>query len=105
VTKAVRVGRGVAGIQVGSTWRVRGVGGDHPEAVVGELGDREVGLEGAALVEPLRVGDDARGAVDPVGRDPVEHLAGVAALTRNFDMKDMSITITPSRAARCSSAQ
>ena len=36
---------------------VRGVGGDDPEALVVELGHGEVGLERAALVEPLGVGD------------------------------------------------
>ena len=59
---------------------VRGVGGDDPEALVVELGDGEVGLERAALVEPLRVGDDARRAVDVVGRDVVEEPPGVAPL-------------------------
>ena len=59
---------------------VRGVGGDDQEALVVELGDGEVGLERAALVEPLRVGDAAGVAVDVVGRDAVEHAPGVAAL-------------------------
>ena len=46
---------------------VRGVGGDHPEPVVGELGHREVGLQRAAGVEPLRIGDPAGLAVHMVG--------------------------------------
>ena len=85
---------------------VRGVGGDHPEPLVVELGDGEVGLERAALVEPLRVGDDARLAVDVVGRDAARAPRPASRpCTRNLDMNDMSMTITPSRAARCSAAQ
>ena len=77
-----------------------------PEPLVVELGDREVGLELAALVEPLRVGDVPGVAVDVVGRDAVEERArrrGPA--TRNFAMNDMSMRITPSRAAWCSASQ
>ena len=82
---------------------VRGVGGDHPEPLVVELGDREVGLERAALVEPLRVGDHAR-ARRRRGWPRAGSSSRPASrpCTRNFDMNDMSITITPSRAARCS---
>ena len=59
---------------------VGGVGGDHHELLVVELGDGEVGLEQPALVEPLRVGDLPGVAVDGVGGDVVEHTSGVAAL-------------------------
>ena len=84
---------------------VRGVGGDHPEPVVVELGHGEVGLERAALVEPLGVGDHARLAVDVVGREWSSTRPASRPWTRNFDMNDMSIRITPSRAARCSASQ
>ena len=59
---------------------VRGVGGDHPEPVLVELGHREVGFQRAAGVEPLGVGDPAGLAVHPVGGDLLQHPAGVAAL-------------------------
>ena len=59
---------------------VRGVGGHHEEVVVGDLGDGEVGLQQAACVEPLGVGDAADVAVHRVGRQLVEQRTGVAAL-------------------------
>ena len=58
---------------------MRGIGGDHPEPVVVELGHRQVGFQRPGLVEPLGVGDPAGLAVDLVGRDPVQDLPGVTA--------------------------
>ena len=60
---------------------MRGVGGDDPEALVVELGHREVGLSLPAVVEPLRVRDRAarrRRRCSPQIR--FEHAPGVAAL-------------------------
>ena len=56
------------------------VGDDDQEALVAELGDGQVGLERAGVVQPLRVGDHPRRAVDVVGGDAIEAPAGVAAL-------------------------
>ena len=50
--------------------------GDDPEAVVLELGDREVALDAAAAVEHLRVGDLARAADDAVVAQRLEQLGG-----------------------------
>ena len=59
---------------------VRGVGGHHEEVVGVEFGDREVGLERSGLAQPLRVRDPPGLAVHCVGRQLVDHGAGVAAL-------------------------
>ncbi len=59
---------------------VGGVGGHHVEVIVVQLGDGEIGLERAAIVQPLGVGDGAWVRVDAVGRDPVELAARVTAL-------------------------
>ena len=63
---------------------MRGVGRDHVEVVVSQLGDRQVGLELAVVVEPLRVRDHARLGVDAVGGQPLELPPGVAALHREL---------------------
>ena len=60
---------------------MRGVGRDDPEALVVELGDGEVGLELAALVEPLRVRDHARRRRRRCSREiQLSSSPGVAAL-------------------------
>ena len=59
---------------------VRGVRGDHPEPVAGQLGHGEIGFQRAAGVEPLGVGDLAGLAVHLIGGDPLQHAAGVASL-------------------------
>ena len=52
---------------------VGGVGGDYEELVVAQFGDRQVGLEQPALVEPLGVRDPTGVAVDGIGGELVEH--------------------------------
>ena len=65
--------------QPGFRMPVRGVGGDHPEPVLGQLGHGEVGLQRPGRVQPLGVGDPAGLAVHPVGGDLVKDLPGVPA--------------------------
>jgi len=59
---------------------VRGVRRDHPEPVVGQLGDGQIGLDRATLVEPLGVGDHAGLAIDVVGTESFQFAPGVTAL-------------------------
>ena len=59
---------------------VGGVRCHHPESVLVELGDGEVGLQRAAVVEPLGVGDETGLGVDAVRREVVEEGSGVTAL-------------------------
>ena len=59
---------------------MRGVGGDDEELIVVEHGHGQVGLERAAVVQPLGIGDPAGLGRHPVGRDPLELPAGVPAL-------------------------
>src|SRR5215510_8727924 len=56
-----------------------GGGGDDHVGVVGEAGDREVGLDAAALIEPLSVDGAAGGAADVVGADALQSALGVGA--------------------------
>ncbi len=58
--------------------------GDHQEFVFGKPCHGEIGLDAAALIEPLGVNDAARLDVDIVGADAVQHLAGIAALDGKF---------------------
>ena len=53
--------------------------GHDEEAVLGEAGHGDVGLDAAAVVEPLRVDDAARGNRDVVGADAVERRLRVGA--------------------------
>ena len=43
-----------------------GIGGHDPESIVVEFRHREIGLDHAGIVQPLRVGDHARIAIDVV---------------------------------------
>ena len=61
-----------------------GAARDDHETIPGETGDGEIGLDAAALVQPLGVDDPAWSDVDVIGRDAVEHRHGVAALEHEF---------------------
>ena len=63
---------------------MRRVGGDHPEAIVVELGHGEIGFEATGLIEPLGVGDDPSFAVYAIGRDPLECTARIRPLHEEF---------------------
>src|SRR5262245_52524490 len=58
--------------------------GDDQIAVLGETGHRQIGLDAAALVQPLGIDDASRLDVDVVGRDAIEHGPGVATLEDEF---------------------
>ena len=72
------IGRGVAA-HPGLGVAMHGVGHDHEELLVIELGHREVGFERTVVIEPLRISDPARRPIDVIGRDMIEHAAGVPA--------------------------
>ena len=65
--------------QPGEIARLRRGGRDDEEARFALARDRQVGLDAAALIEPLRVDDLADGNRDVVGANPVEHGLGVRA--------------------------
>ena len=67
-------------LHAGEHMAMSGIGGDDEEVLVIELGDREVGLEEALLIKPLGVGDAARVVIDSVGREVIEHAAGIGPL-------------------------
>ncbi len=56
---------------------VRGIRRHHPEPLVVEFGDGQVGLDPAALVQPRGIGDPPGVAVHPVGRQVLQPLPGV----------------------------
>ncbi len=70
--------------QPGAGVAVRRIGGDHHVTLLTELDDREVGLDAARFIEPLRVGDASRCAVHRVGRQAVEMRPGIAPLHQEF---------------------
>src|SRR5215475_5097569 len=61
-----------------------GVRNDDQEAILGELGDREVGLQGTALVEPLGIGDEPLGTVNLIAGDSVQTLPRIPTLHQKF---------------------
>lgn len=60
------------------------VGGEHKELLRAKFGDRQVGLDAAANVQPLCVGDPFGVAVYVVGAEPVEQTSSIAALYVEF---------------------
>ena len=57
----------------------------HPhELVMGNTGDRDVGLVGAAFIEHAGVHDITNGNVDVSGAQPLEQTLGVAALDQKL---------------------
>src|SRR5437763_10425383 len=68
-----------AAAQPGEIARVRRARGDDEECVLGLARDREVGLDAAALIQPLRIDDPADRHVDVIGADPSEHHRRIAA--------------------------
>ena len=63
----------------GKIVRAEAGAGDDVESVFGEPRHREVGLDAAARVEKLRVGEAAGRLVDVVGADPVERAQAILA--------------------------
>ena len=68
------------------------------------LRDGEIGLDAAALVEPLGIDDAPAGHADVVGADRLQDALGIAALDRNLANDVMSNSATASRTALCSAA-
>ena len=61
-----------------------GSGGDDEELVLGQPGHGQVGLDAAALVEPLGVDHLADGRGHVIGADVLKHLFGVRSLNHEL---------------------
>ncbi len=71
----------------------RGSTGDDQVAILANSCHRQVGLNSAALVEPLRVDHPTRGHVDVVGTDPIERAGRVWA--RNVELGEGGLVEKP----------
>jgi len=66
--------------QPGFGMAMHGIGHHNHEPVFLLLDHGDIGFQQTVLVEPLRIGNYSAFAIDPVGRDVIEHLPGITSL-------------------------